>query len=307
MQVILVNLAIPHRRHDPHFLLLVHFSMTNILLTLYAATFVVYGFKYLNRYQYYMDEWSDNPICTVTGFLLVSSLLHFTFLCMITVIHFYRQIHDPLVRNRQLTAKRIHVSNAIIALVSLTIALIPFMTGDNGYNNVALCLPFYSSRDSDNRFNLIYLALYTAVMGISLTVIVTLTGIIMHSLVSQNRQIKDRDDQTNTTDQQILRENRKVRKAILIKVAGYIAVNVVLVVLLLMSSINNNEVSKIGREWFSRLCVIQTVIWPVFGSLTRRAFYDDTKRMFQKWNCYDWENNRISLRHRSRGSGSNNA
>ena len=266
-----VTVALRPRRKDPIFMNHFHFCCSNILITIYAAVIFGYGCAYYGNYPYNMESWLNNAGCSAIGYMLISGMLAEQFFWTIEVIAIYMKLRHPLNVERHVTGTHLWVYAAVTWALSFFIASIPFMAHD-GYNQVGLCLPFYSQ-------SFRYVILYTVVTNIMLAVNVTLAIILMRSF------IKDRKEREGEIPQIIVRETKKVQKTILIMITIYLTLDLVLVVFLIMSCVDG-PAGTVGREWFARLCVLSAILEPLAGPARSKRFYKDTRRLQQKWNCY---------------------
>ena len=53
----------------------------------------------------------------------------------------------------------------------------------------------------------------------------------------------------------------------------------------LIVSCVGGDTGRIGREWYTRLVVIETITYPLVGPVRRKKFYQDTQRLLYKWGC----------------------
>lgn len=265
------------RRRDPITYNAFHFSVSNLLATVYAAVILGHGIAYYNDYHYHMESWLNNSGCAFVGFLLLTSTLVSAVLYMIEVICIFMKLRFPLKVERHMTVRRLTICVGVTWCVALFIASIPFMT-ERRYNAVGLCLPFYA-RDENTGFK--FVIFYTVIMGVTVGVNATLAVLLMKSFV-RNRKRRNFE-----IPQLLINELIMVEKKILVALCVYILIALVTLSCLIVSCVGG-EAGKRGREWYTNIVVLETITYPLIGPLRARKFFYDTAKLLRRWNCYEF-------------------
>ena len=233
------------------------------------------GIRFHGNYHYHMEAWLTDPGCSVIGCMLLVSTLVSACLYMIEVICMFMKLRYPLKVDRHMTIKRLNITVGCTWIFAIFIGIIPFMTKRN-FNAVGLCVPFYN----DGVLPFKYVIFYTCIMGATVIVNATLAILLLRSFM---RNRKRRHDEIPT---QLMRDLLSVEKMILIALSVYILIAIVNLSFLIVSCVGG-DVGKTGREWYTRMVVLETVTYPLVGPIRRKKFYKDTLRLLQKWHCYD--------------------
>ncbi len=239
-----------------------------------------------------MDEWLANPVCTISGFILIASLLAHSFLYLVFTLHLFHQVHFALHTDRQLTAHGFHIALVFVWILALLIAALPFMTGDNFYNKIAVCLPLHEGDLLDGKhFGFHYSLLFTALQLAIIVVIAVFASYVTCSFL-RNHTIQG-DDEHN---KKMAAENRALQKTTLIKIICHIIFFICLSVFLIMSCMRRYPlIATFGRENFARFCILEAILWPIINLVRKKRFMEDSITFLQRRGLYDWENERISL------------
>ena len=283
-----VTLGVRQRRKDPITFNAFHFSAANLLTTIYAAVMLGKGIRFRGSYHYHMEDWLTDPGCSFVGCLLIIATLVSAILYMLEVICMFMKLRYPLKVDRHMTLRRLNATVACTWLFAIFIGVIPFMT-KRKFNAVGLCVPFYS----DGVLPFKYVIFYTVIMGLTVAVNATLAILLLRSFVNNRRRRPDE------IPQQLMRDLLSVEQVILKALAVYVVIAVINTSFLLVSCVGG-DVGKIGREWYTRLVVLETVTYPLVGPIRRKKFYEDTKRMLQKWCCYRWQRDEAHSSHSAR-------
>ena len=284
----IVTLGFRPRRQDPITFNAFHFSAANLLTTLYAAVMLGKGIRFKGSYHYHMEDWLTDPGCSFVGCLLIIATLVSAILYMIEVICMFMKLRYPLKVDRHMTIKRLNITVGCTWLFAIFIGIIPFMT-KRSFNAVGLCVPFYN----DGVLPFKYVIFYTVIMAATVVVNATLAVLLLRSFMKNRRE---RHDEIPT---QLMHDLLAVEKIILIALGVYILIAVVNTSFLIASCVGG-DVGKTGREWYTRLVVLETVTYPIVGPIRRKKFYEDTKRMLQKWGCYRWQRDDVHSSHSAR-------
>ena len=160
------------------------------------------------------------------------------------------------------------------------IGSIPLMTSTKGqYNRVGLCLPFYAG-EFDFEFK--FVILYTTITNINLIVVITLTVLLIRALV------KNRKEWYGEIPTKVAERNKTLERMLIIALCVYIVINLVLMAFLIMSCVGG-KTGKTGREWFSRLAVLEAITNPLVGPIRKKQFYKDTRRLMRRWGLIKWD------------------
>ena len=272
----IVTVCLRPRRKDPITFNAFNFSTSNLLTTMYAAVMMCYGIAYINDYHYHMETWLSNPGCGFLGFLIITSTLVSAVLYMIEVICIFLKLRYPLKVDRHMTMKRLVICVGVTWLVAIFIATVPFM-GHRNYNSVGLCLPFYA----DNEAGFKFVIFYTVIMGMTVAVNCTLAILLTRSFMKNRRR---RGGEIPTV---LMKELLDVEKKILVALAVYCLIALINMVFLILSCVGGST-GKIGREYYTRIVVLETVSYPLIGPLRSKKFYIDTARLLQRWHCHNF-------------------
>lgn len=233
-----------------------------------------HGAAYFNNYHQHMYDWLNNPGCDIVGFMLITATLASSIFYMLEVVVIYQKLRWPLHVNRHMTRRRLGFIVLATWTGALIIAAIPFLTSSKAqYNKVGLCLPFYAGEFS---YGFKYVILYTTILSVNVTTVIVLTVLLVRSLVKNRRQWY------GAMPIKVAERNKMLERMLLIALAVYILINLVLIVFLVMSCVGG-KTGKTGREWFSRLCVLEAVTNPLVGPIRKKNFYRDTRRLLRRW------------------------
>ena len=169
-----------------------------------------------------------------------------------------------------MTVLQLNIGTAILWVASFGIAAIPFRLGR--YNAVGLCLPFYSG---DFDFSFKYVLLYTAITNVT-----TIFNMGLHIYVLKIFLRKSKDT-TAALCEQRRKENRHLRNTVVITLVFYIIISLAEMIFLIMSCVGGS-LGQFGRDWWSRMVILEAVVNPLTGPMRNKRFFRDTQYLFQK-------------------------
>ncbi|CAH1796437.1 unnamed protein product [Owenia fusiformis] len=276
--VLVVLYGTKNRRTTPTQLLMGQFPVSNLLMTFYTVVLLERSVSFYNEYHYHQESWIHSQLCTLCGFIFITSNLMSTQLYLLTIIEMYIKIAFPFKDHLHLTGKKLNYAILILWIISLSVATLPlFKSVRIGmYNVTSMCIPVYSGTLFGLETN-IWLRIYASILTLCFETIVVLLILLLRSVSHQRH--------SNTLTQ----ENRRLVYNVIFMIAIHIVLWSVLLICLFMSTFGTGELGYYGRIGFSRLAVLETILNVTVYIIRKRTFQEDTKRFiklfFEKIRC----------------------
>lgn len=190
------------------------------------------------------------------------------------MICIFQKLRFPLKVEKHLQVKHLHIGAAGAFGLSFLFALVPFFVSRT-YNEVGLCLPFYAG-DYSRGYK--YVLLYTVFMGVTTAVNGTLLALLFRSFL---HLLKDR---TSALPAVIRRDFLSIQRRLILGLVVYLLIQFVTLAFLALSCVGGQK-GETGREWFTRIVVLETITWPLMGPLRNPALKEDTKKALRRLRC----------------------
>lgn len=274
LQVVIVTAATPQRLEEPLHVNEINFCICNLLLTAYALVMAGHGIAWYGVYPLHMWRWDRNAGCGLIGYLLLTSSTASSYFYLLEGFIISLKIRFPLELRYHVTVTRLLLATPFIWALALLVAAVPWMMG-NRYNLVASCLPFYHG-PYDNGFK--FVILYTVLVNVNLLVLVFLAVVMVKSIVRTRKHV------TSSRSKQLEDETRQIRNHVTLTLVLAALLNLALLVFLVMSCVGG-ATGRIGREWFSRLVVLDAAVNPISGPIRKRKFQSDTRKLLAVLGC----------------------